>query len=131
MSEAEARRKEKSEELARKKLQVVLEETSGTEPETTVYNFKVNYKAAARDNLNWVQQELATREIDQKVKLKLENDRTQDQLNAFEAPEVKKTKAPSNLSMKLIVISGQTFIMVPQSIMSILRHQVIRNLSEP
>ena len=39
MSEGEARRKEKSEELARKKLQVVLEETSGTEPETTVYNF--------------------------------------------------------------------------------------------
>ena len=44
---------------------------------------------------NRVQQELATREKDKKVKLELENERTHEQLNAFEAIEVEETKAPS------------------------------------
>ena len=35
------------------------------------------------------------------VKIELENEKTQDQLNAFEASEVEESKAPSNLSMKL------------------------------
>ena len=59
-----------------------------------------------------------------------------EQLNTFEATEVEETKAPSSLSMKLNVISGQRFVMVPQgskiqSIISVAGHQVIRNLSEP
>ena len=45
---------------------------------------------------------------------KLENERAQEQLNAFEASEVEETKAPSSLSMKLNMNSGQTFGMVPQ-----------------
>ena len=49
---------------------------------------------------------------------------------------MEETKAPSNLSIKLKVISGQTFGMMPQeskieSIISVAGHQVIRNLSEP
>ena len=45
-------------------------------------------------------------------------------------------KAPSSLDMKLKVISGKRFGMVPQgnkiqSIISVAGHQVIRNLSEP
>ena len=76
------------------------------------------------------------KEIEQKVKLELENEKTQEKLDAFEASEVKEMKAPSSLSMKLNVISGQTFGMVPQgsriqSIVSVAGHQVIRNLSEP
>ena len=77
----------------------VLEETNGTEPEITAHNFKIDYKSAAKDGLNSVQKELATREIEQKVKLELENERSQHQLNAFEASEMKETKAPSSLSM--------------------------------
>ena len=51
MSEAEARTKEKPHELATKKMQAVLEETRGTKPETAANDFKIDYKAAARDVL--------------------------------------------------------------------------------
>ena len=136
LSEAEARRKEKPQELATKKSQAITEETREPEPVTAADGFKVDYKAAARDALNRVQQELVTKEIQQKVKLEQENEKTQEKMNAFEATEVEETKAPSSLSVKLNVISGQTFGMAPQgskiqSIISVVRHQVIRNLSEP
>ena len=117
-------------------MQAVIEETRESEPATAAHDFKIDYKAAARDALNRVQQELVTKEIEQKVKLELENEKLQEQLNTFEATEFEETKAPSSLSMKLNVISGQRFGMVPQgskiqSIISVAGHQVIRNLSEP
>ena len=136
MSEAEARRKEKAQELATKKMQAVTEEKRELEPGTAADNFRSYYRAAARNVLNRVQQELVTKEIEQKFKLELENEKTQERLNAFEASKVEETKAPSSLSMKLNVISGQTFGMVPQgskiqSIISVAGHQVIRNLRKP
>ena len=137
LSEAEARRKDKPQELVAKKMQAVTEETREPEPATAAADdFKIDYRAAARDALNRVQQELVTKEIEKQVKLELENEKLQEQLNAFEATEVEETKAPSSLSMKLNVISGQRFGMVPQgskiqSIISVAGHQVIRNLSEP
>ena len=135
LSEAEARRKEKPLELATKKMQAVTEEIHEKEQVTVVGDFKIDSRAAARDALNRVQQELVTKDIEQKLKLELENEKTQEKLNAFEASEVEETKAPSTLSMKLNVISGQTFGMVPQgsriqSIISVSGHQVIRNLSK-
>ena len=60
-------------------IQPVLEERSGKEPKTAANGFKIDYKAAARDALNRVQQELATKKTEQKVKLELENERTQEQ----------------------------------------------------
>ena len=136
LSEAEARRKDKPQELAAKKMQAVTEETREPESATAADVFKIDYRAAARDALNRVQQELVTKEIEQKVKIELENEKLQEQLNTFEATEVEETKAPSSLSMKLNVISGQRFAMVPQgskiqSIISVAGHQVIRNLIEP
>ena len=136
LSEAEARRKEKSQELATKKIEAATEEICEPEPVTVAEDFKIDYKAAARDALYRVQQELVTKEIEQQVKLELEKEKTQKRLNAFEASEVEVTKAPSSLNMKLNVISGQTFGMVPQasriqSLISVAGHQVIRNLSEP
>ena len=105
---------------------------------TAVDEFKIDYRAAARDALNRVQQELVTREIEQKVKLELEKEKLQEKLNTFseKATEIEETKAPSSLSMKLNVISGQRFGMVPQgskiqSIISVAGHQLIRNLNEP
>ena len=136
LSEAEARRKDKPQELVAKKMQAVIEEAREPEPVTAADDFKIDYRAAARDAINRVQQELVTKEIEQKVKLELENEKLQEQLNAFEATEVEEAKAPSSLSMKLNVISGQRFGMAPQgskiqSIISVAGHQVIRNLSEP
>ena len=136
LSEAEARRKDKPQELVAKKMQAVTGETREPEPATAAEDFKIDYKAAARDALNRVQQELVTKEIEQKVKLELENEKLQEQLNTFEATEFEETKTPSSLDMKLKVISGKRFGMVPQgnkiqSIISVAGHQVIRNLSEP
>ena len=70
------------------------------------------------------------------MKLELENEKLQEKLDTFEASEVEETKGPSSLSIKLNVISGQRFGMVPQgsklqSIISAAGQQVIRNLSEP
>ena len=107
LSEAEARRKDNPQEMATKKMQAVTEETCEPEPVIAADNFKIDYRAAARDALNRVQQELVTKEIEQKVKLELENENLQENLNTFEATEVEETKAPSSLSMKLNVISGQ------------------------
>ena len=68
-------------------MQAVLEGASEPESGTVANDFNIDYKAAARGVLNRVQQELATREIEQKVKLELENERAQYQLIAFEASE--------------------------------------------
>ena len=106
------------------------------EPVTAVDDFKIDYKSAAKDALYRVQQELVTKDIEPKDKLELENEKTQEKLNAFKATGLEETKAPSSLSMKLNVISGQTFGMVPHgskivSIISVAGHHVIRNLREP
>ena len=137
LSEAQARIKEKTQELATKKMQAATEEICEPEPVTAADDFKIDYyKVAARDALYRVQQELVTKEIEQNVKLELENEKTQEKLNAFEASEVEETKVPSSMRMKLNVISRQKFSMVQQgsriqSIISVAGHQVIRNLSEP
>ena len=69
LSEAEARRKKKPQELATKKMQAVTEERCEPEQVTTADDFKIDYRAFARDALNRVQQEFVTKEIEQKVKL--------------------------------------------------------------
>ena len=99
LSEPEARRKEKPQELATKKMQAVTEETCVPKPVTAADDFKIDYRAAARDALNRVQQELVTKEIEQKVKLELEKEKLQEKLNTFEATEIEETKAPSSLSI--------------------------------
>ena len=117
-------------------MQAVTEEIREPEPVTAADDFKNDDKTAARDALYRVQQELVTKEIEQKVKLELENEKFQQKLNTFEASAVEETKGPSSLSVKINVISGQTFGMVPQgsriqSKISVARDQVIRKLSEP
>ena len=136
LSEADARRKEKPQELATKKMQALTEEMREPEPVTAADDFKIDYRAATRDAIKRVQQELATKEIEQTVKLELEIEKIQEKLNDFEASELEETKAPSSLSMQVTMISGQTFGMVPQgsrtqSIISVTGHQEMRNLCEP
>ena len=95
-------------------MQAVTEGTCEPEPVTAAEYFKIDYRATARDALIRIQQELVRKEIEQKVKLELENEKLQEKLNTFETTEVEETKAPSSLSMKLNVISGQRFGMVTQ-----------------
>ena len=78
LNEAETRRKEKPQELATKKMQAVTEETCEPEPVTAADDFKIDYKAATRVALNRVQQELVTKEIEQKLKLELENEKLKE-----------------------------------------------------
>ena len=85
LSEVEARIQEKPQKLATKKMQAVTEEIREPQPVTAVDHFKIDYKAAARATLYRVQQELVTKEIEQKVKSELENEKTQEKLTAFEA----------------------------------------------
>ena len=49
LSETEARRKEKPQELATKKMQAITEEMSEPEPVTAADDFKIDYRAAAID----------------------------------------------------------------------------------
>ena len=88
-----------------KKLQAVAEPAPETKPDWTLQDFTIDYKAAARGAINRDQQELAKNKIEQKVKLELEYEEMQDQMNAFEATSVEEIKAPSSLN----VISGQNF----------------------
>ena len=55
----------KLQELATKKMQAVTEEIREPEPATAADDFKIDYREAARDALNRVQQELLTKEIEQ------------------------------------------------------------------
>ena len=64
LSETEARRKKKPQELATKKMQAVTEETRELELVTAADNFKIDYEVAARDVLYRVQQQLVTKEIE-------------------------------------------------------------------
>ena len=93
LSETEARRKDKLQELATKKMQAVTEETCEPETVTAADDFKIHYRAATRDAVNRVQQELVTKEIEQKVKLELENEKLQEKFNTFEVTEVKENKS--------------------------------------
>ena len=101
LNDAEVRRKEKPQELATKKMQAVTEEICETEPVTAVDDFKIDYKAAARDALFRVQQQLVTKEIEQKVKLELENEKIQEKW-------VKSTDLNMN-GIKLIKLHWETF----------------------
>ena len=69
MSEAESRRREQPQELALKKIQALLERTKGTELQTAANDIKIGYKGDTRDAVNRVQQELPTKENEQKRKL--------------------------------------------------------------
>ena len=101
---------------------------------TAADDFKIDYRAAARDVLNRVQQKLVTEEIGQKVKLELQNENFQERLNAFEASEEEKNKSTKQFehgcNFRADVRHGATRKQI-QSIISVTGHQVIRNLSEP
>ena len=134
LSDAEARRKEKPQELATKKMQAVPEEIREPEPVTEADDFKIDYRAAARDALSRVQQQFVTKKIEQNVKLELENEKIQERLSAFEASEIEGSKPPSSMSLKLQTSAQLGMVRQgsrKQPIISVAGHQMIRSLSEP
>ena len=52
-------------------MQAITDEMREPEPLTAADDFKIDYRAATRDALSRVKQELVTKEIEQKVKLEL------------------------------------------------------------
>ena len=97
---------------------------------------KVDYGQAARTSLRNVQQELATKEVEQWVRSELKNTELREKLEIL-GKTVKEAESQElkNKGLKLIVISAKTFGMTRDdtkimSIISVAGHQVVKNLSE-
>ena len=60
---------------------------------TAADDFKIDYRAAARDALSRVRQELVSKEIEQKVKLELENEKLQDSTKRLRGIRGRKNKS--------------------------------------
>ena len=73
-------------------MQAITEEMREPEPVTSADDFNIDSRAAARDALNRVQQELVTKKIEQKVRLELPNEKIQEKLNASRHQRSKKRK---------------------------------------
>ena len=139
MNEAESRRKETTpSNFTTKKVKTWPNEVEASSLEAeSAGPLKVDYGLATRTALQNVQQELATKEVEQWVRSELESF---DFLEKFDilgktAKEEGKQE-PRKPGQNLIVISGKTFGMTKEgtkimSIISIAGHQVVKNLSEP
>ena len=98
---------------------------------------KVDYGLATRTALENVQQELATKEVEQWVRSELENTELRRKLDTLKrAAKEEDNQEPKKRGLKLNVISGKTFGMRREgtkvmSIKSVAGHQVVKNLSEP
>ena len=91
----------------------------------------------ARTALQKVQQELATKEVEQWVRSELENTELCEKIDTLEKTVKEEDKQePKKRGLKLNLISGKTFGMTREesnimSIISVAGHQVVKNLSEP
>ena len=97
---------------------------------------KMDYDLAARTALQNVQQELATKEVEQWVRSELESTDLREKFDFLSKTTKEDTQEPRKQGLKLNVISGRTFGMTKEgtkimSIISIAGHQVVKNLSEP
>ena len=98
---------------------------------------KVDYGLAATAALQNVQQELATKEVEQWVRSELESTDIREKFDILGKTTKEEDKqGPRKPGLKLNVISGKTFGMAKEgtkimSIISVAGHQVVKNLSEP
>ena len=98
---------------------------------------KLDYGVAARTALQNVQQELASKEVEQWVRSELENTKLREKFEILDkAAKEEDNQEPKKRGLKLNVISGKTFDMTTEgtkimSIISVTGHQVVKNLSEP
>ena len=108
---------------------------SSLEAESTG-TLKVDYGLVARTALQNVQQELATKEVEQWVRSELENTERREKLDILgRSTKEEDNQEPRKQGLKLNVISGKTFGMTREwtkilSIILVAGHQVVKNLSE-
>ena len=99
--------------------------------------FKLDFGLAARTALQNAQQELATKEVEQRVRSELENTELHEKLDILgKTVKEEDNQEPKKQGLKLNFISGKTFGLTRDgikimSIISIAGHQVVKNLSEP
>ena len=103
-------------------------ETAGT--------LKVDYGLTVQTALQNVQQELATKEIEQWARSEMENTELREKLGIIEKTvKDEDNQEPKKRGLELNVISGKTFKMSREgskvlSITSVAGHQVVKNLNE-
>ena len=139
MNEAESRSKETTPStFTTKKVMTLPNEVVASSLEAeSAGPLKVDYGLAARTALQNVQQELATKEVEQWVRSELESTDLREKLDILGKTTKEEVKqGPRKPGLKLIVISGKTFGMTKEgtkimSIILVAGHQVVKNLSEP
>ena len=139
MNKAESGRKEtKPSTFTTKKVKTLPDEVVASNLEAeSASPLKLDYGLAARTALQNVKQELATKEVEQWVRLELEGTDLRENLNILGKTTEKEDKEkPRKQGLKLNVISGRTFGMTKEgtkimSIISVAGHQVVKILSEP
>ena len=139
MNEAESRKKEMTAgTFTTKKVKTLPDEAIASSLEAeSAGALKVDYRLAARNALQNVQQELATKEVEQWVRSELENTELREKLDILgRATKEEDHREPRKQGLKLNVISVQSFGMTKEgtkimSIILVAGHQVVKNLSEP
>ena len=138
MNGAESRRKETTPStFTTKKVKTMPDEVVASSLEAeSAGPLKVDYGLAARTALQNVQQELATKEVEQWVRLELKSTDLWGKFDFLSKTTKEDTQEPREQGLKLNVISGRIFGMTKEetkimSIISVAGHQVVKNLSEP
>ena len=139
MNEAESRRKETTPStFTTKKVKTLPDEVVASSLEAEWAGpLKVDNGLAARTALQNVQQELATKEVEQGVRSELQSTDLWEKFDILGETTKKEDKQePRKPGLKLNVLSGKTFGMTKEatklmSITSVAGHQVVKRLSEP
>ena len=138
MNESESRRKETtSSTFTTKKVKTMPDEVVASSLEAeSAGPLKVDYGLAARTALQNVQQELATKEVEQWVRSELESTDFWEKFDFLSKTTKEDTQEPRKQRLKQNVISGRTSGMLKEgtkimSIISVAGNQVVKNLGEP
>ena len=125
-----------STELPKKTVKAVTQVNSARE--TTARNaLEINYEKAASEVINKVKQDLATNEIEQRLKQEIDRQRLNETLScSVPVPEAVEGSTKSGNCNTLKMVTGKPFgiTKIGARIMSIITvggHEVTRNLSEP
>ena len=139
MNEAESRKKEATPStFTTKKVKTLPDEAIASSLEAeSAGPLNVDYGLAAQTALQNVQQELATKEVEQWVRSEIDITDHREKLDILGKTTKEEDKQePRKHGLKLKVISGNTFGLTKEgpkkiSIISVAGHQVVKNLSEP
>ena len=125
-----------STELPTKTVKAVMQVNSAIEA-TARNALEKNYEKAASEAINKVKQDLATKEIEQRLKQEIDRERLNETLScSVPVPEAVAWSTKSGNCKTLKMVTGKPFgiTKVGARIMSIITvgcHEVTRNLSEP